>query len=211
MMDHPNGMGSAQGMPEPLTAEQQENIHMLSAGVQLTILAVLIAAFVYGYYERQRRRRIAAENGGFPARTGTMRTGLFECIGTPSVCFPASFFTPILAAFNRAEVDGRDCHACDALWAMKTPITQYHTRQSIRAKYDLEEAPCTDCLQVVCCTPCAVGQDTIELERRTAIPAPAARPAAPPAYAQTVVVETSVPMAPVTHGEYEKVPAQCQV
>merc|ERR1712070_682410 len=105
-----HGMGSAQGMPE-LTQEQQENIHMLSAGVQLTILALLIAAFVYGYYERQRRRRIAAENGGFPARTGTMRTGLFECIATPSVCFPASFFTPILAAFNRAEVDGRDCHA----------------------------------------------------------------------------------------------------
>merc|ERR1711871_858535 len=93
---------------------------MLSAGVQLTILALLIAAFVYGYYERQRRRRIAAENGGFPARTGTMRTGLFECIATPSVCFPSSF-SPILAAFNRAEVDGRDCHACDALWAMKTP------------------------------------------------------------------------------------------
>jgi len=205
-----HGMGSAQGMPE-LTQEQQENIHMLSAGVQLTILALLIAAFVYGYYERQRRRRIAAENGGFPARTGTMRTGLFECIATPSVCFPASFFTPILAAFNRAEVDGRDCHACDALWAMKTPITQYHTRQSIRAKYDLEEAPCTDCLQTVCCTPCAVGQDTLELERRTTMPAPAPRPAAPPAYAQTVVVETSVPMAPVTNGEYEKVPAQCQV
>merc|ERR1711988_1699094 len=180
-----HGMGSAQGMPE-LTQEQQENIHMLSAGVQLTILALLIAAFVYGYYERQRRRRIAAENGGFPARTGTMRTGLFECIATPSVCFPASFFTPILAAFNRAEVDGRDCHACDVLWAMKTPITQYHTRQSIRAKYDLEEAPCTDCLQTVCCIPCVVAQDTLELEHRAAMQ--------PPQFHQAVTV--SIPMEP---------------
>jgi Cys-rich protein (TIGR01571 family) len=194
-----------------MTPEQRENLQMMSLGLQLMLLGFLICAMIYGYYERERRRRVADANGGYPRRTGTYKTGIFDCIGVPSVCFPATCFTPILAAFNRAEADNRDCHTCDAVMSLKTPITQYHTRQSIRAAHDIENAPLTDFFQSVCCTPCAVAQDTMELAKRSAVPA-AATEATPPAY----VVQTSVPMEGVVHwapppADYEKVPAQCQV
>lgn len=128
----------------------------------------------------------------------------------PRICCPATFFTPILAAFNRAEADHRDCTACDALFSMKTPITQFQTRQSLRAEHSIQDAPITDCLAAVFCTPCAVAQDSIEIERR------AAMNQASTGDASTVTV--SVPMmdvpvpayAPAT-SDYSKVPEQCQV
>lgn len=170
------------------------------------LLILFICACVYGYIERKRRRAIAEANGGFPVRSGSYITSLFECIGLPRFCFPATFFPFVLAAFNRAEVDRRDCHACDALWSLKIPITQYQTRQSMRGQFKLADAPIADCLAAVCCTPCAVAQDAIELERRAVLTQAMAVP-------DSAEVAISVPMeAPPSYkGDYEKVPAQCQV
>jgi len=89
------------------------------------------------------------------------------------VCFPSCLFTPVLAAFNRAEADKRECGACDVCFSLKPHITQYQTRQSVRASHHLEDAPMTDCISALCCTPCAVAQDTLELERRAAAAATA--------------------------------------
>jgi Cys-rich protein (TIGR01571 family) len=177
----------------------------------LFMVAIAIAGLVYGYYERKKRRRQATEDGGYPVRTGQFMTGLFECCGLPRICCPATFFTPILAAFNRAEVDNRDCHFCDAFFSMKTPITQYQTRQSLRSEHKLADAPVSDCFAALCCTPCAVAQDTIELERRKAthemVSTVAVTIDQPPAYA----VQTSVPLESVMKEEYSQVPVQCQV
>jgi len=154
------------------TPEQQEMMRqqmMMSACLQLLLLVGLLVALAWGYCERQRRRRIKEEQGGFPARSnGDMESGLFECFTFPRICLPACFFTPVLAAFNRSAADNRDCGVCDVLFSLKTPFTQYQTRASIRAQHQLVENECTDCLSAVCCTPCAVGQDALELERREA-------------------------------------------
>jgi Cys-rich protein (TIGR01571 family) len=112
---------------------------------------------------------VCLQNGGFPARQGDYTTGLAECLCQPNLCLQSMLFAPILAAFNRAEADKRECHACDGLFALKPQITQYHTRQSIRATNGLENAQCYDFMSAACCTPCAIAQDTIEMERRSAL------------------------------------------
>lgn len=130
-------------------------------------LALLILGLIWGVCEREKRRaKAAASTGGYPLRAGHYLSGLLECIGYPAICIPAFFFTPVAAAFNRAEADHRECSVCDACCSFKTPLTQYHTRQSIRAANRLEEAQLEDCITALCCTTCAVGQDTLELQRR---------------------------------------------
>merc|ERR1711959_802318 len=119
--------------PEDMAARQQTAMVM-----QCMMLLFLVCAFLYAFFERRRRRAKAAQLGGYPARQGDYTTGLFDCICQPNLCLQSSLFAPILAAFNRAEVENRDCHACDALSA-------------------------------ICCTPCAIAQDTIEMERRAAL------------------------------------------
>merc|ERR1712146_823031 len=127
---------------------------------------ILLVGLIWGLLERKRRRQQATALP--PVRTGRYLTGLLECFRPLRVCVPACFFTPVLAAFNRAEADDRECTGCDVCFAMAKPVAQYTTRQTIRAKYGLEDSNCPDCLSAFCCTPCAVGQDTLELERRAA-------------------------------------------
>lgn len=184
----------------------QAHCRMMQGLIVLAVLGALLA-LGWGYCERKRRRAAAAENGGYKQRTGEYHTGILSCLSSPRICFPATLFTPVLAAFNRAEADKRDCGVCDLLFSLKTPITQYHTRQSIRAEYDLEEANVADCLGSVCCTPCVVAQDALELEHRAAMQPPPAQPVT----AVTVSVAMAPPsytVAPPTKGDYEKVPEQ---
>merc|ERR1711968_371727 len=90
---------------------------------------------------------------------------------------------------------------CAFLYAFKPQITQYHTRQTIRATHGLETAECFDALSAICCTPCAIAQDTIEMERRAAL-----------------AINTPVVVLPVggdiemaTPPQYEAVPAKAQL
>merc|ERR1711934_229090 len=191
-----------------LTPEEMEQMRQFNFMMQCFSLLFLFAVVLYAIVERRRRRRIAAENGGFPTRSGDLVSSLFECLCMPSLCVQATFFGPVLAAFNRAEVENRDCSACDGLFALKTPITQYHTRQSIRSANSLETAEFYDAFGAVCCTPCAVAQDTLELERRTALNA---LPAQQMATVTALPVGTAVPMQAIpAPPEYEKLPAQFQ-
>jgi len=197
----------------------------------LLMFIICLLGLLWGYFERERRRRLAAEAGGFPVRQGDYLSGLFECFVFPRVCLPACFFSPVAAAFNRAEVDGRECTLCDACFSLRPQLTQYHTRQSIRAKHNLEERQCTDCFAALCCTPCAVAQDTLELERRAntvaaqqqlvqvaaAVPpgmAPELRLQIPeihvaaPAPPKYEVVESAAPV--VQKGDDDTTPVHCQ-
>eukprot|EP00656_Telonema_subtile_P036238 TRINITY_DN401_c0_g1_i1.p1 TRINITY_DN401_c0_g1~~TRINITY_DN401_c0_g1_i1.p1 ORF type:complete len:340 (+),score=35.58 TRINITY_DN401_c0_g1_i1:220-1239(+) len=135
-------------------------------------LVILVLGLVWGLFERRRRRTSSKT----PLRNGQYFTGLFDCFKHPRLCFPACIFTPVLAAFNRAEVDDRECDVCDVCFSVIKPVAQYTTRQSIRGKYQLSSDSSDACV-ACCCTPCAVAQDSLELERRASQPTAAPLPA----------------------------------
>lgn len=192
------------GYHRKLTPEM-EKAQMTSMLMCFALGLILISlGLCWGFYERKRRRRIAAERGGYPDRTGDYTTGIFQCF-THRLCLAATFFSPILAAFNRAEADKRDCNFCDVVFSLKTPITQYQTRQSIRAEHKIADSPVADCLAAVLCTPCAVAQDSIEMERRADMMVVPVAPVVPPRPPTVTVDELP------TKGEYSQVPAQFQV
>merc|ERR1711988_23936 len=199
-----HGHGGPHGTEIP--EDMKQYALFVNAALHLFIFAAVVAAIVWGLCERQRRRHIAEQSGGHAPRSGNYLSGLFECIGHPRICIPAFFFTPILAAFNRAAADKRECSACDVCFSLKTPLTQYHTRQTVRSSHLLEDNNGLDCISSCCCTPCAVGQDALEIERR------GMTPPAPPAV-QIVVAEGSevvMPNAPTKDG-YDQVPIRMQV
>merc|ERR1711967_108384 len=167
---------------------------------------VLLIGLIWGYFERKRRCEAQGEK---PTRLGAYVTSLWECFGRPAICLPACLFTPILAAFNRAEADDRECTFCDVCFSMMKPVAQYTTRQTIRSKHSLADANVQDMLAAVCCTPCAIAQDTIELEKRSMMQqadAPATHleaPGMPPVYmvAATAPPQAEVVMTPVTKAD----------
>merc|ERR1712146_49485 len=65
---------------------QIENNPYILLAAQFAVLFFGILAVVYGMWERQRRKRVAEMNGGYPTRTGDYSTGLFECISLSRVC-----------------------------------------------------------------------------------------------------------------------------
>merc|ERR1711907_56143 len=123
----------------------------------------LLMGLLWAYHERLRRARCRAT---LPQQqNGEYRTGLFDCICNLGTCLPATLATSFLAAFNRADADGRECSYCDAVFSSYSPVAQFTTRQSIRSRYGLAEDP-SDCLVACCCTPCGVAQDALELASR---------------------------------------------
>jgi len=173
-----------------------------SAMLPIICLVVMLFGIVWAIRERKRRRAIAP--GGSPVRAERYQTRLCACVAEPRLWFPSTCFLPILAAFNRAEADKRECDACDLFFALKTPNTQYHTRQSIRSEHDLENAQCVDCVSSIFCTPCAVAQDTLEMERRQATRVPT-----PTILTATVVdIPMLVPPPEYNKHDYEQVAAE---
>jgi len=159
--------------------EPEMNMCMLRMiGWALAALMLLIG-LVWGFFERKRRNSLIGER---QPKIGSYFSSLCECFSRPFVCIPACLFTPVLAAFNRAEADDRECNTCDVCFALLKPVAQYTTRQTIRGKYNMRDENCSDCCSAVCCTPCAVAQDTLELEKRAALqtaPTPMTAPGMP--------------------------------
>jgi len=178
-------------------------------------ILIFMAGLIWGFFERRRRRRLTDHS----QRVGGYIAGLFDCLRKPAMWIPACLFTPVLAAFNRSEVDERECSVCDVCFAVIKPIAQYTTRQSLRGKYGLASEEFSDLFSACCCTPCAVAQDAIELENRSsqdnnnALPAGLAAPGIPvfvmptaqPVYAQVrekeTFVESEMKSHRVTHAE----------
>merc|ERR1711959_280912 len=66
---------------------------------------LLLAGLIWGFFERRRRRLSDSPT----TRDGSFISSLCEWFRRPSLCVPACLFTPVLAAFNRAKVDEREC------------------------------------------------------------------------------------------------------
>ena len=189
--------------------EDHENIHFARAyrfrmiGWTLAALMLLIG-LVWGYFERKRRNSLIGER---QAKIGSYFSSLCECFSRPFVCIPACLFTPVLAAFNRAEADDRECNTCDVCFALLKPVAQYTTRQTIRGKYNMRDENCSDCCSAVCCTPCDVAQDTLELEKRAPLQT-APKPMTAPGMPVYVIAAQAPPSADMSMSKIDKADEQ---
>ncbi|KAJ5069988.1 duf614 family protein-related [Anaeramoeba ignava] len=87
---------------------------------------------------------------------------LFGCFGDFNICLCGTCCPPILAARNKAGIDGRDCTICDCICCPR----EFYTRAQIRSQYGLGEAVMTDCLMSWLCGPCVACQDGREIQIR---------------------------------------------
>eukprot|EP00257_Ricinus_communis_P026516 XP_025013930.1 cell number regulator 2 isoform X2 [Ricinus communis] len=106
--------------------------------------------------------------------TGTRwSTGLCHCCDDPANCFvtcmcPCITFGQIAEIVNKGSIT---CAASGAVYALLgfTGLPCLYScfyRPRLRGQYDLEEAPCADCLVHFLCQPCALCQEYRELKNR---------------------------------------------
>lgn len=92
--------------------------------------------------------------------TPGMQASLFGCLTDPVGSLVTLFCPCVVAAFNTARVDNRECTLCDLT------ANDYQTRQSLRARYSVGYAPLPDCCSMVCCQCCFIVQTAKEIAMR---------------------------------------------
>lgn len=155
--------------------EWLEYIWVLDVVYQAFYMGVLISILVFAGMEK-RRRWDAGMAHMWPASgtSGRFRTTLFQCCTTVhnghgqltastcnSSCWKAACCPCAMASFNRAALDDRQWTWCDLLFSQ---YTLYYNRQTLRRRLDAKGDACMDCLTVLCCATCAVGQHTLEIQ-----------------------------------------------
>eukprot|EP01089_Gocevia_fonbrunei_P020040 TRINITY_DN730_c0_g1_i1.p1 TRINITY_DN730_c0_g1~~TRINITY_DN730_c0_g1_i1.p1 ORF type:complete len:119 (+),score=12.68 TRINITY_DN730_c0_g1_i1:47-358(+) len=99
---------------------------------------------------------------------GDFEEGLCGCFSDFTSCIITYFCPFIQGAFNKAEVDGRDCTVCDFLCMCYSANVgvEYYTRQQIRAKFGYDYKSFVDCLLICYCTHCVICQHARELKNK---------------------------------------------
>ncbi|XP_060193608.1 cell number regulator 2-like [Lycium barbarum] len=107
------------------------------------------------------------------ATTAPWSTGLCHCFDDPANCLvtcvcPCITFGQISEILNKGTTS---CAGRGALYGLLglTGFPSLYScfyRSKMRGQYDLEEAPCVDCLVHVFCEPCALCQEYRELKNR---------------------------------------------
>ncbi|KAF5444384.1 hypothetical protein F2P56_036866 [Juglans regia] len=110
---------------------------------------------------------------GRPVHGGAVKwsTGLCHCCDDPANCFttcccPCITFGQIAEIVNEGSPSCVLSAAIYALLGLTGFACLYSccNRSKLRGKYDLEEAPCADCLVHFCCPACALCQEYRELK-----------------------------------------------
>ncbi|KAK4563095.1 hypothetical protein RGQ29_005553 [Quercus rubra] len=112
---------------------------------------------------------------GMSARVvaGKWSTGLCYCCDNPANCF-ITCFCPCVTFGQIAEIVSRgssNCAESGILYGLLgltgfACLYSCSYRSKLRAQYDLEEAPCVDCLVHFFCATCALCQEYRELKSR---------------------------------------------
>ncbi|XP_044470690.1 cell number regulator 1-like isoform X1 [Mangifera indica] len=107
--------------------------------------------------------------------TGTRwSTSLCHCCDDPANCL-ITCFCPCVTFGQIAEIVNKGAVSCAASGAVyglllgfvgSSCLYSCFYRSRLRGQYDLEEAPCADCLTHFCCEPCALCQEYRELKNR---------------------------------------------
>ncbi|KAF6139084.1 hypothetical protein GIB67_010810 [Kingdonia uniflora] len=107
------------------------------------------------------------------AYTEQWSTGLCHCCDDPANCI-ITCFCPCITFGQISEIVNRGSKGCarsGALYvllgfACLPCLYSCFYRSKLRGQYDLEEAPCVDCLVHFCCEFCALCQEYRELKNR---------------------------------------------
>lgn len=130
---------------------------------------------------------------------------------------------PCLFPYLRPLPNRDDPTPAQRLTPLVTPRARANNIHRLREKYNLEEAPCSDCCVHCLASPCALCQEAREISRRAGAPTGAGTPAyyptthqPPPAVAMTAQpyppahyppsMPPSAPAAPSPGGYYPSVP-----
>ncbi|KAF8410052.1 hypothetical protein HHK36_002572 [Tetracentron sinense] len=108
-----------------------------------------------------------------PGAAGQWSTGLCHCCDDPANCV-ITCFCPCITFGQIAEIVNRGsstcaergtAYGCLVLTGYPCLYSCFY-RSKLRGQYDLDEAPCVDCLVHFCCEPCALCQEYRELKNR---------------------------------------------
>ncbi|PIA46324.1 hypothetical protein AQUCO_01500087v1, partial [Aquilegia coerulea] len=108
-----------------------------------------------------------------PAVRDRWSTGLCHCCDDPANCL-ITCFCPCITFGQIAEITNRGTKSCGsrgAVYGVLLPtgfacLYSCFYRSKLRGQYNLEEAPCVDCLVHFCCEVCALCQEYRELKNR---------------------------------------------
>ncbi|XP_021680953.2 protein PLANT CADMIUM RESISTANCE 2-like [Hevea brasiliensis] len=109
-----------------------------------------------------------------PRAAGKWSTGLCHCCDDPANCV-ITCFCPCITFGQIAEIVNKGSSSCagsGAKYGLLLGLTGFAClyscfyRSKLRGQYDLEEAPCVDCLVHFCCETCALCQEYRELKER---------------------------------------------
>eukprot|EP01012_Entosiphon_sulcatum_P012399 TRINITY_DN1775_c0_g1_i1.p1 TRINITY_DN1775_c0_g1~~TRINITY_DN1775_c0_g1_i1.p1 ORF type:complete len:330 (-),score=33.42 TRINITY_DN1775_c0_g1_i1:42-1031(-) len=144
---------------------------------------VVASGIVWVVMEKRRRakariQRWEAEHYK-PTAQGSWSTGLFgswkSCLPHWPTCFPSFFWPACQQAITQSEMRDRNCNIGDVCtnltWAQRF-ANIFHTRQELRSRLDMPEAPVRDCLAAALCQPCVLAQHARELDIRQTVAVP---------------------------------------
>jgi len=94
------------------------------------------------------------------------QSGLCGCCDDCGICCITCLCPAMQMATNRASVEDRECNMCDFLVLCHSFPEEYHTRQMIRRKFNMEDSKCNDCYSLYQCWACVVCQDGREIKIR---------------------------------------------
>ncbi|TYH29013.1 hypothetical protein ES288_A02G190400v1 [Gossypium darwinii] len=110
---------------------------------------------------------------GSAASASSWSTGLCHCCDDPANCLITAFcpcvtFGQIAQIVNKGSISCAASGAVYGLLALTGLSCLYSCvyRSRLRGQYDLEEAPCADCLVHFCCETCSLCQEYRELKNR---------------------------------------------
>lgn len=142
--------------------------------VWMQVASILVAVSIalgfltlsMGYFCWQRRRLQARRGEGAP-RLGRWSTTLFTWDWRSLL--PSLLFPWCQSALIQADAHNRDSSLADlAMNATHQCMVSntFYTRQTLRQKYEMPEAPLTDFLASLFCLPCVLAQHSREMEAR---------------------------------------------
>ena len=96
---------------------------------------------------------------------------MFGCGDDMVICCFGCCCFPCLFGANAQRIDGKNCFVMCVVYTLLIEcylcwVPHFLERQKFRQKYNIKSDNCNDILLTMCCGPCAMCQETREMNRR---------------------------------------------